>query len=452
MADVIGVRFREEGKTYYFNPRGEQIKAGTDVIVETSRGVEYGVCVSPNETIDDSMIIQPLRNLIRTANDEDRKRWQENRQKEAEAFAVCEQKIAEHQLDMKLVEVEYTLDCSKILFFFTSEGRVDFRELVKELASLFRTRIELRQIGVRDEAKMLGGLGICGRPFCCSTFMDEFQPVSIKMAKTQNLSLNPTKISGTCGRLMCCLKYEQDTYEYLIANSVKADSYVKTAYGKGTVVDVNLFKGTVKVKLEGDNDDGEIKTLKSSQVFVLRSGKKGPMVDEPEDLVFETDEPGLKAEADIPDPFEAWMNELQPREEEEEAPAPKKQSHGRRRRKQSQEDRPQKPQEQGKGQAAPEKENRGTDRSQKKGSSHRQNRADAPGREEQAPSRGKNSQKKQGKKPSGHSPDKVQAREQEQARDSQQEKRSGHRNRPRHRPKAGPRPEHTPGQNDRAGA
>ena len=209
MTEVIGVRFREEGKVYYFNPNGVAVECGTDVIVETSRGIEYGVCVSSNEMIDDALVVQPLRPMLRIATEEDRRQWEENKKKEAEAFAICENKILEHGLVMKLVEVEYTLDGGKILFFFTSEGRVDFRDLVKELASIFRTRIELRQIGVRDEAKMLGGLGICGRPFCCSTFLDEFQPVSIKMAKTQNLSLNPTKISGTCGSLMCCLKYEQ---------------------------------------------------------------------------------------------------------------------------------------------------------------------------------------------------------------------------------------------------
>ncbi|NLT39032.1 MAG: hypothetical protein GXX89_01060 [Clostridiales bacterium] len=282
MTEVIGVRFREEGKVYYFNPNGVAVECGTDVIVETSRGIEYGVCVSSNEMIDDALVVQPLRPMLRIATEEDRRQWEENKKKEAEAFAICENKILEHGLVMKLVEVEYTLDGGKILFFFTSEGRVDFRDLVKELASIFRTRIELRQIGVRDEAKMLGGLGICGRPFCCSTFLDEFQPVSIKMAKTQNLSLNPTKISGTCGRLMCCLKYEQESYERLIANSVKPESYVKTSDGKGTVVDVNLFKGTVKVRIEGDNDLSNVKTYKSSQIVILRDGKKGPMLEEPE--------------------------------------------------------------------------------------------------------------------------------------------------------------------------
>ncbi|MBR6812872.1 MAG: hypothetical protein IKM51_05815 [Oscillospiraceae bacterium] len=298
MTEVIGVRFREEGKIYYFDPRGIKVVSGADVIVETSRGIEYGVCASSNEMIEDNMVVQPLRPMLRLATDEDRRQVEENKKKEADAFVICEKKILEHGLDMKLVEVEYTLDGSKILFFFTSEGRVDFRELVKELASVFRARIELRQIGVRDEAKMLGGLGICGRPFCCATFMDEFQPVSIKMAKTQNLSLNPTKISGTCGRLMCCLKYEQEAYEYLIANSIKLDSYVKTPDGKGTVVDVNLFKGLVKVRLDSENDNSNIKTYKSDDLFVMRSGKKGQMPPEPEDMPKAEPEPIVEEDED----------------------------------------------------------------------------------------------------------------------------------------------------------
>ena len=318
MTEVIGVKFREEGKIYYFDPRGIKVTSGADVIVETSRGIEFGVCASCNEMIEDNMVVQPLRPMLRLATDEDRRQVEENKKKEAEAFVICEKKILEHGLDMKLVEVEYTLDGSKILFFFTSEGRVDFRELVKELAGVFRARIELRQIGVRDEAKMLGGLGICGRPFCCATFMDEFQPVSIKMAKTQNLSLNPTKISGTCGRLMCCLKYEQDAYEYLIANSIKLDSYVKTPDGKGTVVDVNLFKGLVKVRLDSENDNSNIKTYKSDDLFVMRSGKKGQMLPEPEDMP--KPEPELEALEDE-DETPSWLKSVktapaQPKKEE----------------------------------------------------------------------------------------------------------------------------------------
>ena len=209
MTEIIGVRFKSGGKQYYFDPKGAPVAEGQGVIVETASGTEYGECVQPNTMVEDSAVVQPLRALVRLATEKDLAQVEKNREKEKRAFQICQQKIAEHGLEMKLVEVEYNFEGSKILFFFTSEGRVDFRGLVKDLAGVFHTRIELRQIGVRDEAKMLGGLGICGKPFCCSTFLGEFQPVSIKMAKTQNLSLNPTKISGTCGRLMCCLKYEQ---------------------------------------------------------------------------------------------------------------------------------------------------------------------------------------------------------------------------------------------------
>jgi len=212
MTEVIGVRFKTKGKVYFFDPAGQKCQKGDHVIVETARGVEYGEVVSENNNVTGAQIVKPLRKLVRMANGEDIKRAAENRQKEAEAFEICEQKILEHRLNMKLVEAEYAFDDSKLLFYFTADGRVDFRNLVRDLAAVFRIRIELRQIGVRDEAKMLGGLGICGQPFCCSRFLDEFQPVSIKMAKEQGLSLNPVKISGTCGRLMCCLKYEQDAY------------------------------------------------------------------------------------------------------------------------------------------------------------------------------------------------------------------------------------------------
>ncbi len=210
MTEVIGVRFKSVGKVYYFDPNGERVSAGQYVIVETARGIECGEVVLENRQVDDGKIIAPLKPVIRVANQEDLKNMEKNHAKEKEAFSICLGKIQKHKLDMKLVDVEYTFDNNKILFYFTADGRVDFRELVKDLASVFKTRIELRQIGVRDESKMLGGLGVCGRPFCCSTFLGEFQPVSIKMAKEQGLSLNPAKISGTCGRLMCCLKYEQN--------------------------------------------------------------------------------------------------------------------------------------------------------------------------------------------------------------------------------------------------
>ena len=250
MTEIIGVRFKSGGKQYYFDPNGQAVAPGQGVIIETSRGLEYGECTQGNTMVEDEAVVQPLRPLVRLATEKDLDTVAKNREKEARAFSICQEKIAAHGLDMKLVEVEYNFEGNKILFFFTSEGRVDFRALVKDLAGVFHARIELRQIGVRDEAKMLGGLGICGKPFCCATFLDEFQPVSIKMAKTQNLSLNPTKISGTCGRLMCCLKYEQEAYEDAVRRMPKNESFVETPEGVGTVSQVNLLKETVKVRLE----------------------------------------------------------------------------------------------------------------------------------------------------------------------------------------------------------
>ena len=250
MAEVIGVRFKEGGKVYFFDPDGKKISKGENVIVETVRGIECGEAAVANHTISDEEIVHPLKKVIRLANKDDLKTVEQNRKAEAEAFAFCEKKVAELGLDMKLVEVECTFDASKMLFYFTADDRVDFRELVKVLASQFRTRIEMRQIGVRDVSKMLGGLGICGRPFCCSQFLDDFHPVSIKMAKEQGLSLNPTKISGTCGRLLCCLKYEQDSYEYLNKITPRVGSVVDTREGRGTVTESNLLTGKLKVSLE----------------------------------------------------------------------------------------------------------------------------------------------------------------------------------------------------------
>ena len=252
MAIVVGVRFKEAGKVYNFDPIGLGFELGEKVVVETARGIECGeVAVEPTD-VPESEIIKPLKKIIRKATKEDIAKLEENKKKEAEAFEICEKKIEKHGLGMKLVDVEYTLDGSKILFHFTADGRVDFRELVKDLAGVFHTRIELRQIGVRDEAKMLGGLGICGRPFCCSTYIDDLQSVSIsiKMAKEQGLSLNPTKISGTCGRLMCCLKYEQESYEHLLRVTPKVGALVNTREGKGVVSDVNLLTGMLKVTLD----------------------------------------------------------------------------------------------------------------------------------------------------------------------------------------------------------
>lgn len=271
MTEIIGVRFKSGGKQYYFDPQGTAVKAGQGVIIETARGIEYGECVKPNTMVEDSAVVQPLRPMVRLATEEDERTVAKNREKEEKAFKVCQEKIAQHKLDMKLVEVEYNFEGNKILFFFTSEGRVDFRSLVKDLAGIFHTRIELRQIGVRDEAKMLGGLGICGKPFCCAQFLDDFQPVSIKMAKTQNLSLNPTKISGTCGRLMCCLKYEQEAYEDAVKRMPKQESFVETPDGVGTVSHVNLLREQVKVRLEDTMDPP--KCYHNCEVCVIRNGK-----------------------------------------------------------------------------------------------------------------------------------------------------------------------------------
>ena len=271
MVEIIGVRFKSGGKQYYFDPAGLEVQPGQGVIVETSRGLEYGECAQGNTQVEEETVVQPLRPLVRIATEEDEKTVEKNREKEAKAFQICQEKIAAHSLEMKLVEAEYSFEGNKVLFFFTAEGRVDFRALVKDLASTIHARIELRQIGVRDEAKMLGGLGICGRPFCCAQFLDEFQPVSIKMAKTQNLSLNPTKISGTCGRLMCCLKYEQEAYEDLVKHTPKQESFVETPDGAGTVSSVNLLRQQVQVRLDSAPDTP--KCYHNCEICVLRNGK-----------------------------------------------------------------------------------------------------------------------------------------------------------------------------------
>lgn len=269
MTEVVGIRFKEVGKIYCFDPIGIKLSEGQRVIVETARGVECGTVATANRMVEDDEIVAPLKPIIRIATDKDLKKLEENKEKEKKAFKICEEKIAKHNLEMKLIEVEYTFDNSKILFYFTADGRVDFRELVKDLASVFKTRIELRQIGVRDEAKMLGGLGICGRPFCCHSYMGEFQPVSIKMVKEQGLSLNPTKISGTCGRLMCCLKYEQPAYEHLMKITPKAGALVETKEGKGIVTESNLITGVIKVRLD-KNPDAAPSTYNRKQVKILR--------------------------------------------------------------------------------------------------------------------------------------------------------------------------------------
>ncbi len=271
MFEVIGVKFKEVGKIYYFDPNGERFSENDRVIVETARGVECGIVAMPNRKLNDEKIIHPLKSVIRRANEEDMKIIEQNREKEKRAFKICEEKIAKHGLDMKLVDTEYTFDNSKVLFYFTADGRVDFRALVKDLASVFRTRIELRQIGVRDESKMLGGLGVCGRPFCCSSFLGEFQPVSIKMAKEQGLSLSPVKISGTCGRLMCCLKYEQEAYLDLLKRSPKIGAIVNTPDGRGEVIDLNLITGTLKVKMD-KSPEAAPHTFKVKEVKLVKDG------------------------------------------------------------------------------------------------------------------------------------------------------------------------------------
>ncbi len=269
--EVVDIQFRPGQKVYYFDPAGLKLNTGDHVIIDTARGPEFGICAAGNHKIPEKDVVSPLRNVLRLATAHDEKTVEENRAKEKRAMEVCAEKVAEQGLDMQLVSAECAFDGSKILFFFTADERVDFRELVKNLASIFHTRIELRQIGVRDKAKMVGGLGICGRPFCCASFLDDFQPVSIKMAKTQNLSLNPTKISGTCGRLMCCLKYEQDAYEDLLRNAPKAESFVDTPEGRGTVVEIDLLRSRVKVRMEDSPET--ISTFPNSDIAVLRSGK-----------------------------------------------------------------------------------------------------------------------------------------------------------------------------------
>ena len=272
MAEVIGVKFKDVGKSYYFDPEGVKVEEGTWVVVKTARGEECGVVAISNKEVGEEEIVKPLKSIVRIATKEDIARMEENKEKEKQAFEICEKKIAAHKLEMKLVDVEYTFDNSKILFYFTADGRVDFREIVKDLASVFKTRIELRQIGVRDEAKMLGGIGICGREQCCSSFLGDFQPVSIKMAKEQGLSLNPAKISGTCGRLMCCLKYEQDVYEDLLKNTPKIGAYIETPDGRGIVEDMNVLTGNLVVRLD-KNKEGAPKNYFKGEVTIIKDAQ-----------------------------------------------------------------------------------------------------------------------------------------------------------------------------------
>lgn len=276
MIKVIGVRFRNAGKIYYFAPGKLDIKNGDHVIVETARGVEYGYVVLGCREVEDGKVVQPLKSVIRMANGDDKAKEAANRKKEKDAFKVCQEKIRKHNLDMKLIDVEYTFDNNKVLFYFTADGRIDFRELVKDLASVFKTRIELRQVGVRDETKIVGGIGICGRALCCHSYLSEFIPVSIKMAKEQNLSLNPTKISGVCGRLMCCLKNEEETYEYLNSKLPNVGDYVTTDDGlKGEVHSVSVLRQQVKVVVTVDRDEKEIREYHVDQLKFKPRRKKG---------------------------------------------------------------------------------------------------------------------------------------------------------------------------------
>ena len=326
--EVVDVQFRAGQKIYYFDPAGITCKAGDHVIIDTARGPEYGYCTAGNHRVTKNEVVAPLRPVIRLATKQDEAVAEENRKTEKKAFDTCMEKIAEYRLEMQLVSAECSFDGSKILFFFTADDRVDFRELVKVLANTFHTRIELRQIGVRDKAKMVGGLGICGRPFCCATFLDDFQPVSIKMAKTQNLSLNPTKISGTCGRLMCCLKYEQDAYEDLLRTSPKPESFVDTPGGRGTVIEIDLLRQRVKVRME---DQPEVTGVYANdEIAVLRNGKakkNDPPI--PADLApisgnarrFRTADPEAEKGRLFLDPIKFRYSEETVAEEQEIAPA-----------------------------------------------------------------------------------------------------------------------------------
>lgn len=284
MKKVITVRFKQSGKTYYFDPAGMDIKTGDHVIVETARGTECAEVVQGVREVPDSQVVKQLKSVTRMADAVDVRRMRQNREDEKRAFKICEERIARHKLEMKLVDVEYTLDRSKILFYFIADGRIDFRELVKDLAGVFHTRIELRQIGVRDESKMLGGIGICGQVFCCSRFLKDFQPVSIKMAKEQNLSLNPTKISGVCGRLMCCLKYEQDHYEATRKRMPRPGREVGTPDGVGTVQEINVLRETVRVRIT-NGDSSELKDYPLTDITRILGGKRTPSetIAEPED-------------------------------------------------------------------------------------------------------------------------------------------------------------------------
>lgn len=332
MTTVVSVKFRDNEKAYFFDPNGSSPKQGEKVVVETVKGLEMGECCRECHEVEDDQIVPPLRPVIRIATAADLRVAEANKEREREAFDICRQKIADHGLEMKLVSVERSFDGSKILFFFTSDGRVDFRELVKDLASVFRTRIELRQIGVRDEAKMLGGIGICGRPFCCSQFLTDFQPVSTKMAKVQSMSLNPSKISGTCGRLMCCLRYEHEAYEDMVKHSPKTGAFVETESGYGTVSQVNLLRHQVKVKMDGVGEQ-VIKTYDTEDIAVIPGGR--PPEGEPLPHILQPRVKPIEDEAEAPDPWhrpELFADDSIFSQEDEARPEEKKKTSKNRRR------------------------------------------------------------------------------------------------------------------------
>lgn len=341
MIEVISVKFKNRGKCYFFAPNGLEIKSGEKVIVETSKGLEMADCSRGNHMVADDAVVQPLRPVVRAATADDLRVAEINSRREKEAFQICQQKIAEHGLDMKLVDVECNFEGNKTMFFFTSDGRVDFRELVKDLAGIFRNRIELRQIGVRDEAKMIGGIGICGRPYCCSQFLDDFQPVSTKMAKVQSLSLNPAKISGSCGRLMCCLRYEQEAYEELIKKVPKQGAFVETKDGYGTAVQVNLLRQTVKVKMDEDSDD-TLRTFKANELAAVPGGRPKDGETPPSVLHYvpepEEEKEELADEWMIPVRYISEVPETVPQEEQEQEQ--KRKNNGRRRNKTGRQNRP----------------------------------------------------------------------------------------------------------------
>ena len=319
MTEVVSIKFKNRGKCYFFAPNGLTVKSGDRVVVETAKGLELADCCHGNHFAEDTAVVQPLRPVVRIATENDLRVAEINKRREAEAFEICRRKIEEHGLDMKLVDVECNFEGNKTTFFFTSNGRVDFRELVKDLAGIFRNRIELRQIGVRDETKMLGGIGICGRPYCCSQFLDDFQPVSTKMAKVQSLSLNPAKISGACGRLMCCLRYEQEAYEDLVKKVPRQGAFVETIDGYGTAVQVNLLRQTVKVKLDSDTDDS-LHVYKANELATVPGGRPKDGETPPSVLHYVPEEPETEEEPDEWAIYPADVDSAEPSQSEEAQP------------------------------------------------------------------------------------------------------------------------------------